>query len=505
MSAPEPTTLSVRLFDGVHPLAHRARLGLSSLGAELTLGEARTSYDLSELSVSPRIASAPRFVTLPDGRQLQCPDHPWLDRLPQAEQTEVLAAWLERRWSVALVAVVATLLGLGLFYAFGLARVADWVASRISPAAERRLGERTLRSLDERMLRTSTLEEREQLAIRERFGNVRGPTRGRVEPELQFRAAPFLPANAFALPGGVIVVTDQLVAAMSNRDQVVAVLMHELGHAEDRHFLRSLLANSAAAILSGLVTGDVSSVVAGSGAALLLAQSGYSRKFERQADAFALARLQAAGLSPHLLAAALERLQADRGAGDDDAPWSWLSTHPSFSERLSRARAAVVAACDAGNAPACNDLGVCHETGTCGQAVDPGRAQNLYRQACEGGDSLGCNNLALCYDKGRCGLPLDPKQAGSYYQRACDLGAMDACTALGFCYARGDCGLSLDENRAGELYRQACAGGDMQACTNLATCHLNGGCGLPKDPERAEELDRKACEGGLREACRSRK
>ena len=66
MSPPAATTLPVRLFDGVHPLAHRARLGLSTVGAQLVLGEAKTSYALSDLSVSPRIASAPRFITLPE-------------------------------------------------------------------------------------------------------------------------------------------------------------------------------------------------------------------------------------------------------------------------------------------------------------------------------------------------------------------------------------------------------------------------------------------------------
>jgi hypothetical protein len=109
MSTLEPATLSVRLFDGVHPIANRARLRIASVQAELVQGECGTSYGLEELSVSPRIGLAPRFITLPEGRQLQCADHPWLDRLPQQEKTERFVAWLEQRWSVALGAVAQCL------------------------------------------------------------------------------------------------------------------------------------------------------------------------------------------------------------------------------------------------------------------------------------------------------------------------------------------------------------------------------------------------------------
>jgi Zn-dependent protease with chaperone function len=142
----------------------------------------------------------------------------------------------------------------------------------------------------------------------------------------------------------VIVVTDELLLSMADEDEVVAVLAHELGHAQNRHFLRSLLAHSATAAVAGLFTGDVSSVAGGSGAALVLARNEYSREFEREADAFAVAELSRAKLSPLLFATALERLEADAQTEDHDSPWTWLATHPSFPERIAAARAAASAA-----------------------------------------------------------------------------------------------------------------------------------------------------------------
>ncbi len=62
---------------------------------------------------------------------------------------------------------------------------------------------------------------------------------------VEFRASPIIGANAFALPGGIVIVTDQLMQLAEHDDEILAVLAHEIGHVKHRHVLRGLPQDSA--------------------------------------------------------------------------------------------------------------------------------------------------------------------------------------------------------------------------------------------------------------------
>ena len=99
---------------------------------------------------------------------------------------------------------------------------------------------------------------------------------------LHFRNAPDIGANAFALPGGDVVVTDGLVELATSPEQVAAVVAHELGHVAHRHGLRNMVQASILAALVSYWTGDFSSLATAGATAVLSAA--YSRDFEREAD-----------------------------------------------------------------------------------------------------------------------------------------------------------------------------------------------------------------------------
>jgi hypothetical protein len=141
MNANGPTTLQVKFYDGRAPIAEGATLLLSDAGAKLIGAALAYDYPLGKLRVSPRVGTAERFIALPDGGQLQCPDHPALNRLPQEGRTEGVVAWLERRWWVALVCLATTAGGLGFGYFYGLPAAAEHIAARIPADYERELGE----------------------------------------------------------------------------------------------------------------------------------------------------------------------------------------------------------------------------------------------------------------------------------------------------------------------------------------------------------------------------
>lgn len=156
-----------------------------------------------------------------------------------------------------------------------------------------------------------------------------------VEPgqtELYFRACDCAP-NAFALPGGVIVITDDLVALMATDEQLLGVFLHELGHAVYQHPEKQLVRGSLLFFAWAAVSGDVS-LMASLGATTLLEwlQSAYSREAEMDADAFAAQGLIAATGDESALKEALIALAANReNAGHQD---SFFSSHPGLEERL---------------------------------------------------------------------------------------------------------------------------------------------------------------------------
>ncbi|MEZ5289434.1 MAG: M48 family metallopeptidase, partial [Vicinamibacterales bacterium] len=137
--------------------------------------------------------------------------------------------------------------------------------------------------------------------------------------------------NALALPGGAIVLLDELVTLSANDDEIVAVLAHEVGHVVERHTMRQLLQTSAAGVLLAALVGDVVSVTSYAAALpTFLLNASYSRAFEREADQFAVRALDRMGIDRRRFLEALERLEAQAGSG---AVPGWLSTHPGAEER----------------------------------------------------------------------------------------------------------------------------------------------------------------------------
>jgi Zn-dependent protease with chaperone function len=133
-------------------------------------------------------------------------------------------------------------------------------------------------------------------------------------------------ANAFVLPDGTAYVTDDLVRALSE-DEILAVLLHELGHVRERHQVQMIVQGTGLIVFSSVVFGQNSWSTAPVAALSLV----YSRQHESEADAFAAHQLMQLGLKPTLLADALSKIEKVKG--DFKYP-SFLSTHPSSDERI---------------------------------------------------------------------------------------------------------------------------------------------------------------------------
>ena len=327
-------------YDGRHPLAIAATLLLGGNEAVLIGERVAGRYPTRELRVSPDTGSADRFIAFPDGGQFQCARSPVLDQLPHEVFSEGWVAWLERHVAAAIGAMVLVAVSLAAGYVYGLPAAANAIAAHVPIETEAALGQHALSWLDEHQwLAPSEVDAQTQTELTEGFAKLGAGLSSAAHLRLEFRSAPKLGANALALPGGVVIITDEMIEMAETLDEALAVLAHEIGHVERRHTLRHLLQNSGVALVIATATADAASLSAAvTGLPVLLAQTSYSRAFETEADNFAFALLKQHDISPAAFASLMERLAADHD--DAERKLAFVSTHPVTAERVKQARAA---------------------------------------------------------------------------------------------------------------------------------------------------------------------
>jgi Zn-dependent protease with chaperone function len=335
-------SLRALYFDGkssdgrqvVLELDARKLLYVRGAGAEI-------AWPLAQLRASERIGSSQRRIYFPDGAQCETGDNDAVDAIFGAQTpapARLLARW-ESGLRYALAALLATLLAAAAIVFWGVPALAKQVAFALPAQTEQLIGRDALAALDRAVFKPSALPPERQAALRKLHARMAAEIGAAGDSRLELRRGGRAGANALALPAGLIVVTDELVALAKDDREIEAVLAHEFGHQRGRHILRHVLQDSIAALLVAVTVGDLSSLTALVAAApTLLLQAKFSRDFEREADDFALDYLKRRGIPPEVFAAMLERLDASRPGGRDGP--DFLSTHPDIRARIERARGA---------------------------------------------------------------------------------------------------------------------------------------------------------------------
>ncbi|WNB77357.1 M48 family metallopeptidase [Methylomonas koyamae] len=324
-------------YDGRNAKAHPVTLCLE--GDKLLLqGKYVVRRDaLAGLDIQPPLGSTPRVVLFADGARCEVADNRGFAELFPAADSRVAALENSWRWSgLALLLVLATA---GAGYLWGLPYAAQNLAERIPAELAAGLDREVLADLDGKVLQPSRLSLDRRRGLEAKFGALVLPDPAVRPAGLEFRASAELGANAFALPGGSVVVLDALVELAEDDAEIVAVLLHELGHVAGRHALRQMLQASAVGLAMAWYLGDFSNLLAAAPALVLEAH--YSREFERDADNFAAETLRANGLSAGRLADMLLKLETARQSrldGKFGAGLDYLSSHPNSEERIQRLR-----------------------------------------------------------------------------------------------------------------------------------------------------------------------
>ena len=235
-----------------------------------------------------------------------------------------------------------------------LPALGDAAVQDLSPMAERRLGDRIMRSLlgDPDVI--------DDPLVLEYVGQIWGrllagaKARGEIGPELQASHAwqPFLvkdkSVNAFALPGGYIGVHLGLLAMTTTPDELASVLAHELSHVTQRHIARMIGQQSRQSwvSLASLVLGILAAsrapmaaqaMIYGGQAASIQGQLNFSRDMEREADRLGLELMGGAGFAASGMSAMFEKLDQSSRL-NDGGQYPYLRSHPLTSERITEAR-----------------------------------------------------------------------------------------------------------------------------------------------------------------------
>lgn len=288
------------------------------------------------------IASAARSLRLPDGAQLRTADAAVNSLFTRDGKLELLVHGLERRWAYALAALVVIAGFAWWAIAHGLPLASEAIARQIPVRADAAIGEHALAAIDGGpMCQPTRLSTQMQERLQRDFARLVAGLNDGHRYRLHLRYCPGLGPNAFALPGGPIILTDQLAEFGHDFSELTAVLAHEVGHVRQRHGLRTLLQGAGLAALISTLAGDAAAITSiAVTVPTVILQSGYSREFEIDADTFALARLKEIGVSPRAFADILQRIDQARPDKGARASRDYFSTHPLTAARIERARAA---------------------------------------------------------------------------------------------------------------------------------------------------------------------
>lgn len=337
-------TIAADYFDGQLSKKHPVLLSVHPGRIELTgdsIGGQR-QFKMEDIEVNPRIGKyTKRVLQLPGGAVVEFDDDPTVELIlaqkPKKLSFHALAYRLETKWRWALSALAATMIFSLFFLFYGIPFLAKTAANALPVEVDRSLGQGALTGLDKIVFTPSALPSATQKRIRAQFDKMTAAVTGDFQFQLEFRKGNKIGPNAFALPSGIIVITDEMIALAKNDREIAAVLAHEIGHVVHRHILRATLQDSAIGVLLAVVVGDASALSTLAAALpTVMLHSKFSRHFEEEADDFSLKYLQGKGLSPAAFADIMERLA--KKMGEDTDQQDFLSSHPATGKRIKKFR-----------------------------------------------------------------------------------------------------------------------------------------------------------------------
>lgn len=266
----------------------------------------------------PAYAASPRILRFPENRH-------------GSQDTGASHAHGRRRSRILLVGLLV--LGIVLVAGLHLSRplIADQLAQRLPAQWVRSASQATLDALDKDWLQPTALPLTRQDAIRAHFAAMRAPSEGAPAYRLLFRRGDLAGARAFALPGGELVVTDEIVNLAQDDREVLALLAHLLGKLQQQRRLEAAIRDAMLPVLTAVYLQDEQR-----------GSQALARRFidwpgsgdaNMAADRYALAMLRANAIEPVWLASMLQRIDSQKTLSRPGLP-GILTAEPVIQQRI---------------------------------------------------------------------------------------------------------------------------------------------------------------------------
>lgn len=319
------------LYDGKTSARQSARVRLSGGRFSILSGDGASelyTFKKEEVLIRERVGEAPRAFEFPGLMRFETHENDVVDKHMMGRTGMGVVNWFERNWGAVAFSILFLIAFTYLGYRYALPVVAKKIAYASNEKVLKFVSNLAIEYLEENF-EPSTLEEEDAARVAEVFLEVKALFPGHKVTLHKYRGkSSLMNVNAFALPDGSIVMLDGLAELLTNKDEMKAVLLHEMGHVVYRHGMQSMIQGLVVSGFFLYVSGgaDWSSVFGA------LTMSAYSRDHEREADYFAANELRKLGKPASALAEALKRMEEKLKLADMGIP-GFLSSHPLTGER----------------------------------------------------------------------------------------------------------------------------------------------------------------------------
>lgn len=323
-------TVSAEFFDGQTSKPQQVNLEFTSTSLIVYMqeGEAIT-IPLGDIKVQPKLGTIPRILDLPNNACVHVSDHNALEKLLPHKRDWVHA--LENNWKF-VVSSFASIIVFGLMMYF---IIIPWGAKAAAPKMTKTFGESLTKDTITYLETMSLLEKEAKSKYQDRLESIRSfeIMHPYSEYKILLYSAPAIGANAFALPNDTIIVTHQLMDLIDDDLEILAILMHEIGHVKKYHVMERIIKDSMVSfVMFSLFGADWTSVP------MVVLSTSYSRNVEKEADIYAAHLLKKHNLPPSLLGKALSRIEGEHHkkikSHTESSLFDWISSHPSTNRRI---------------------------------------------------------------------------------------------------------------------------------------------------------------------------
>jgi len=215
-------------------------------------------------------------------------------------------------------------------------RIAEYIAEKIPIEWEAKFGDQVFSQFDDETILTNS-------AWAGAVSNITNRLLPVVEKsgyEFKFHIKQDTNVNAFAIPGGHVVILTGLLEEADSAEEVAGVLAHEIAHVTRRHSLQNIIKSAGLLVILQALVGDASGLFGlATEASRYLLEQKFSRDYEREADDTGWAYLVEANIDPRGMTRFFEKLKKmmeDSGMGAVENTLSLVNTHPASQERIDR-------------------------------------------------------------------------------------------------------------------------------------------------------------------------